>query len=460
MRSDINMKNPGDRKKTVMSQNRIYPKPSLAWFAVVVLMLAYSFSFIDRLILSLLVEPIKQDLGLTDVKVSLLQGLSFAIFYTLAGIPVGRLVDSSKRTNIIAIGMTLWCLMTAACAFAQRFSQLFLARAGVGVGEAALAPAAYSLISDFFPAKWRGLALGIFSCGTSFGAGLALIIGGYVIETIAASGARSLPGLGTLEPWRLAFIFVGLPGLLVALLIKLVPEPPRQFSLSESSGDATRSSIPLAEVLSHYRRHARTIGFHHLGQSLAAMGSYGIMAWAPVMLIRTQGWSFNEVGTAMGTSILIAGTPGVIVGGWLGDKLEQSGRTAGRLEVGAISMVTAAVGAVMYPLQDSPAHIIAWLSVTFFGAWMAIACVAAALMEVMPNRMRGQATAIYFFIISLLGIGSGPTVVAMLTDYVFGDPASVRWSLMIAPTTAYALAAVFFWLGRRPYARSAELMRA
>jgi MFS family permease len=145
------------------------------------------------------------------------------------------------------------------------------------------------------------------------------------------------------------------------------------------------------------------------------------------------------------------GTLGVIAGGWLGDWLEDRGRTAGRLEAAFISMVIGAVGAFMYPLQDSSAMTIAWFMVTMLGGFMVIACAAAALLEIMPNRMRGQATAIYFFVISLLGIGAGPTVVAMFTDYVFGDPAAVRWSLMIAPTTAYVIAAICFWQGRRPY---------
>jgi len=434
-----------------------YPKPSIGWFAVAVLMIAYMFSFIDRMILSLLVEPIKQDLNLSDVKISLLQGFAFALFYTLAGIPVGRLVDAGKRTRIIALGITLWCIMTAACAFAQRFWQLFLTRSGVGVGEAALAPAAYSLISDLFPPHRRGLALGLFSSGTSIGAGLALIIGGHVVEAIAASGTHALPFFGELAPWRMAFIYVGLPGLAVAFLIRFIPEPARHFRSSDSP-EKGGNSIPLKQVLAHYRRHARTITLHHLAQSLAALGSYGIMAWAPVMLMRTQGWNFREVGGAVGISILFGGTLGVIAGGWLGDRLVSRGRPAGRLEASSISMLIAMLGALMYPQQATMAGFVAWFMVTIFGGFMIVACASAALLEIMPNRMRGQATAIYLFITSLFGIGSGPTVVALLTDYVFGDPVDVKWSLMIAPPVAYILSASCNWLARRPYTNSLKRM--
>jgi len=431
-----------------------FPSPTVAWFAILVLMLAYAFSFIDRMVLSLLVEPIKADLGISDVKVSLLQGLSFALFYTLAGIPVGRMVDSGRRTNIIAVGVTLWCFMTAACGLAQRFWQLFLARAGVGVGEAALAPAAYSMISDLFPPRRRGLALGIFSAGTSVGAGLAMIIGGYAIQLITASGSHSIPFFGELAPWRLTFVYVGLPGLLVAVLIKLVREPARQFRPAESAGERKHASIPMREVLAHYRRNGRTIAFHHVAQSFAAMGSYGIMAWVPVMLMRTQGWSVAEVGNAVGSTILVAGTLGVIGGGWLGDWLEGRGRQAGRMEAACISMAIGAIGAVLYPLQSSTGGFVACFMLTILGGFMVIGCSAAALLEIMPNRMRGQATAIYFFVISLAGIGSGPTIVAMFTDYLFGDPLAVRWSLLIAPPAAYVISAACFWLGRRPYMQS------
>ncbi len=437
-----------------------YPKPTIAWFAVFVMMAAYMFSFIDRMILSLLVEPIKQDLQISDVQISLLQGLSFALFYTLAGIPIGRLVDSRKRTSIIAWGVTLWCIMTAACAFTQKFWHLFLTRSGVGVGEAALAPAGYSLISDFFPPHRRGLAMGVFSSGSALGGGLALIIGGYAIELITASGEQALPLVGTLAPWRLTFIYVGLPGLIVALLIKLVPEPKRKFSAVETKSGEARVSIPFQEVLSHYRQHARTISLHHLAIGFAAMGSYGIMSWVPVMLIRTRDWPISDVGAVLGVSMLVAGTVGVIGGGWFGDWLENRGRRAGRLEAGFVAIVIAAVGAVMYPLQETSFMITSWFFFTMLGAFMVIGCTAAALLEIMPNRMRGQATAVYFFVISLMGIGAGPTVVAMFTDYVFGDPAAVRWSLMIAPTAAYVLSAICFQLVRKPYIKSRELIQA
>lgn len=430
-----------------------YPGPSLAWACVAVLIVAYALSFIDRLILSLLVEPIKRDLHLSDFEVSLLQGFAFALFYTVAGIPIGRLVDSGRRTTIIAVGIACWSFMTAACGMVQQYWQLFLTRAGVGIGEATLAPAAYSLLGDLFPPERRGLALGIFSTGTSIGAGLALIIGGHAIDAIAAAGPRTLLLAGTLEPWQLTFIYVGLPGLLVAGLLKMIPEPARRFESGRQAAD-TAGSIPLRQIIAHYKRHARTIGLHHLAMGLSAMAAYGIMSWAPAMLMRGYNWAPGEVGTLIGGCILVAGTTGVVAGGWLGDHLVHRGRPAGRLDAATLSMGLGAMGAVAYPFQESQWLIAACFMLAMLGGFMVIGCGAAALLEIMPNRMRGQATAIYFFGNSLLGIGAGPVVVAYLTDYVFRDPSAVRYSLAIAPPLMFALAGACFRAARRPYSES------
>lgn len=431
--------------------NRIpYPRSSVAWFAVAILMLAYTFSFVDRLILSLLVEPIKADLQISDVQVSFLQGLSFALFYTIAGIPIGRLVDSHKRTNIISIGIVFWSLMTAITSLAQKYWQLFAVRAGVGVGEATLLPAAYSMISDLFSDDRRGLALGIFSSGSSIGAGLALIVGGLAIGAINEAGAQTLPLVGTLEPWRLTFIYVGLPGILVAILIKFVPEPRRHV---EAGAAAARTSVPIREVLAHYRQRAAPIALHHLGMSFSAMAAYGIMSWAPVMLIRVHGWSPPDVGLAIGASIGLVGTLGVIGGGWYGDMLTRRGQAAGRLNAATLAMIFGATGAVLYPLQATAGMIVPFFMLAILGGFMVVGTGAAALMDVMPNRLRGQATAIYLFVVSITGVGLGPTAVAVFTDYVFGDAALVAKSLAIVPPAGFVLAAICFWAARKPFAR-------
>lgn len=199
-----------------------------AWSALAVLMLAYTVSFVDRTILSLLIPPIQRDLGISDTQVSLLAGFAFAIFYTLMGIPLGRIADRYNRRNLIAVGITVWCLMTAACGLARTYWELFLARVGVGIGEAALSPAAYSMISDLFPRDQLGRAIAIYSIGLPIGSGVALLIGALVVGMVANVPPITLPLVGTLYAWQLTFLLVGLPGLIVALLVLALREPQRR----------------------------------------------------------------------------------------------------------------------------------------------------------------------------------------------------------------------------------------
>lgn len=412
------------------------------------LTLGYVVSFVDRMVLSLLVEPIRADLALTDVQIALLQGLSFALLYTLGGIPVGRLVDSRGRLAIVASGIALWSCMTMACGLATRYWQLLLARMGVGIGEATLLPAAYSLIPDVVSPRRLGLALGVFSLGAAVGAGLAFVLGGYAIQSIAALGPVNLPLLGALRPWQLTFFVVGLPGLLVALWAALVREPPRR------GASAHIKALPVAQVLRYLRSHAGTISLHHLGMGLAALGAYGIMGWSPAFLMRIHGWSPSQAGLILGTAILIAGTAGVLLGGWLGDRLVEAGHVSGRVTVGAVALVLGAIGAVAYPLVESATLLVAFFYIAIFGSYMIIGSMAAALQVIIPNRMRGQASALFLFVTSMLGYGGGPLAVAALTDYVFRDPLALPYSLAIAPGAAFFLGALVLLIARRPYARS------
>ena len=198
--------------QTATPDDTPWPSSTMAWYAVAVLFVAYTFSFADRIILSLLVQPIKQDLALSDTKISLLHGFAFAIFYTLMGIPIGRLADRYSRRAIAAAGIAVWSFMTAVCGIARGYWELFSARVGVGVGEAALSPAAFSMIADLFPPQKLGRALSVYTMGAFVGAGLAFIIGGAVIQSITSSPEMTLPIVGTIRSWQAAFFIVGLPG--------------------------------------------------------------------------------------------------------------------------------------------------------------------------------------------------------------------------------------------------------
>ena len=279
-----------------------------AWLVVAILMVAYVFSFVDRQILNLLVGPIRRDLGISDTQMSLLMGFSFAIFYTILGIPLGRLADRRSRRGLVAAGVVVWSLMTSLCGLARSYGQLFLFRIGVGVGEATLSPAAYSMIADYFPPERRATAISVYSMGIYLGSGLAFLLGGLVIQFAVAQGAVTLPLVGVVRPWQLVFFVLGGSGIVFSLAFLLVREPPRT-GLTGSGG-----SVPFTAVVAHLWQNRRTVLCHNLGFALIALCSYGAGAWVPSFFIRTFDWKAGEVGVIYGLIVMVFGCLGILFG--------------------------------------------------------------------------------------------------------------------------------------------------
>ncbi|MEX1033743.1 MAG: MFS transporter, partial [Cellvibrionaceae bacterium] len=236
--------NPADEEKLP------YPKEFYAWYVVLILMIVYIFSFMDRQILALLVGPIKADLDISDTQMSLLMGFSFAIFYTIFGIPIARLADSKNRVGIIAIGLATWSMFTALCGMSSKFWTLALARMGVGVGEAALSPSAYSLITDYFRPHRQALAISIYGAGIYIGSGLAYVLGGYVVGFTAGAETVALPVVGDVKPWQSVFFMIGVPGLLFTVALLTVREPVRR-GLKKTGAAAKAVSVPIKEVIGY-----------------------------------------------------------------------------------------------------------------------------------------------------------------------------------------------------------------
>lgn len=428
--------------------------PVYAWYVVGVLTLAYTFSFIDRQILSLLVEPIRHDLQLTDTQIGLLQGLAFAIFYTTLGVPFGRLADRTSRRAIICGGILVWSAMTAACGLARSFGVLFGFRVGVGVGEAALNPAAYSLITDYFPRDQVTRAIAVYTGGSFLGAGLALIIGGAVIDLVAGIGSVTLPVLGDLRPWQVAFVAVGVPGVAVAALMLTIREPARR-GLIRSSGGA-QAGVAIPEIVAFLKSHRAAYGFHFAGFSAIVLLAYANLAWVPTYFTRTFGWTAGEVGLRYGLVILIFGTAGVVSGGWLADLLRRRGYRDANLRLVVItSLALLPLGVASTLMPES------WMALALSAPaaylWAVPMGVApAALQPITPNQMRAQISALYLLTITLVGLGVGPLLVALLTDRVFGDPQGIKYSLAIVSAGAAPLAALLLRLGMPAYRRSLE----
>lgn len=432
---------------------RGYPSRTYAWYVVGVLTLVYMFSFLDRQILNLLVGPIRADLGISDTQMSVLIGFTFALFYVGFGIPLGRVVDSGKRTSLIAVGFALWSLFTAGCGLANSYLQLLVMRMGVGVGEASLSPAAYSLITDYFPPERRGRAQGVYNMGIFLGGGVALVLGGVVTGLVARRPELVLPVIGPVRMWQLVFIVVGLIGLLVVPIMRTVREPIRQ------GGDA-RAIVPLREVAGYMRANVQTYVCHNVGWACLMFSSYGASAWSPTYFIRTFGWSAAEVGVTYGAISAVFGTLGVIGGGWLGDLMIKRGHRDGYLVAAFWTTVLWFPTGIAYLLAPSAPAALVLLAPTVALVASAYSIGPAALMQVTPARMRGQAAAIYIFVGNLIGLGIGPTAVAVCTDYLFRDDRAVGYSLLIVTCAAHVAAAALLWAGRRPYLRSLEVVHA
>ena len=418
-----------------------------AWYVVIVLMLANISSFIDRQILSLLVAPIKRDLHLSDTQVSLLMGLSFALFYTIFGVFIGRFADKYSRRNIIIGGITVWSLMTAMCSGVQSYTQFFLARMGVGVGEATLGPSAYSMIADYFPRNKLARALSTYSMGIFLGSGLAILIGAGLISTLPTSGTVHIPIMGDIFPWQMLFIYVGLPGLLIALLLFTIKEPARTNVLKSQNAE---TEVTLKEALAViWEKRAAYLNIA-LGASFGAFISYGSSAWIPTYFVRTFGWQMKEVGFKYGIIVTIFATLGVFTGGWLADRYVKRGVTDGKVRVGVISGIGILLSAFNFLLAD-PNMILVSIILPAFSSAFAFGASVAAVQEIMPNRVRALSSSIFLFVVNIIGLAGGPFIVAFFTDSVFHDEKLIKYSLVCLYIIGGLATTRFYWLGLKPY---------
>ena len=427
--------------------NSAYPSSARAWSTVAILMVAYVLSFIDRQILNLLVGPIRRDLLISDTQMSLLMGLSFALFYTICGIPLGRLADTRSRRGLIAVGVLFWSVATAACGLAKLYWQFLICRIGVGVGEAALSPAAYSLIADSFPAERRATAISVYSMGVYLGSGLAFLLGGLVIKFASAQGDVVLPVFGEVRPWQLIFLLLGAAGALFTLLMLAVQEPARR-------GVGAGVAVPLAEVGRYIRANRRTVLCHNFGFAGLAFAGYGSAAWVPTFFIRTYGWDAGQVGIVYGCIVAVFGCLGIVFGGRLADWMAKRGSSDANMRVGLYAAIGAVPFVLSFPLMDSALWAALLVAPAVFCLSMPFGVAPAAIQEIMPNSMRGQASAIYLFVITLIGLGIGPTAVALVTDYGFGDDQALRYSLLIVSGLALFSSVLLLSKGLKPYRES------
>lgn len=419
----------------------------LAGYSLLVLTVAYFLSYIDRQILSLMVGPIKRDLGLTDTEFSLLHGLAFALFYTLLGIPIAKLADNRNRTRLIAAGIALWSLATVLSGMARSFGQLFLARIVVGVGEASLSPAAYSIIADRFGVSGMGRAIGVYSSAVFLGIGASFIIGGVLVSGLEAAGGLTMPLLGHLTSWQATFIIIGLPGLLVALWVLTLPEPKR-LSLSGTDAGAALSN---AQILAWLQANRRVYLLHFGGFAMVTLLFNAVLAWAPELFIRIHGLERADIGIKLGVLTAVIGGSGVIAGGWFSDFLAKRGDNSAPITSALVGCVCLTPCAVAAPLMPSAGAALWLFAPLLFFASFPFGPAASSLQVITPPRMRAQVSAVYLFVVNLTGIGFGGTATALVTDFVFADPQRLHHAMALIALIAGSASCLLLYSLLRPF---------
>ncbi len=424
-----------------------YPTVGVAWAGVGVLFLVYASSFVDRQIMSLLVMPIREDLAITDTQFSILNGFAFALFYASLGIPIGRLVDHRDRRWVLSAGIALWSIFTVLCGRAASFGALFLARLGVGVGEATVAPGTYSLLADYFPPERLGVPMGIFGAGVYVGTGLAFGIGGLVVAWLQNVHTAVGP-LAHLSAWQMAFVVVGTPGLLLAGLLLLLWEPRTGAERRYHPPTQTNSQ----SLRSHWRGGLAGIGTHHLATSFMAMALYAVVAWSPEYFRRAFGMDAMTSGVRIGLVVGLCGTCGVVGAGVLSDWLVRHGVRAARLKVLAAASATACPSLWLFPMMQQPDSALAWLGISVLLLAALTSCGPLGVQELYPPHLRGRGAATFQLMVTLIGLGVGPTVVAVVSDHLVLSTHVLGRALSMTTPAMVGVACAAAMFGLRSYA--------
>lgn len=433
-----------------------WPHPLRAWYTLWMLILALVFSFIDRTILTLMINPIEADWHLSDTQVSLLVGVAFVLVYAFSSLPIARWADSRNRKIIIGAGVAFWSVMTMCCGLAQSFGQLFVARIGVGAGESSFAPATYSVLADSFPRDKLAMAAGLLGLGVTYGSGIALILGGQVIGLVSHMANTIIPGIGVIHPWQWAFICVGLPGILVALVIQLtVKEPARQGKVRSRGSEASSvKSVPIGQVIKFIADDWKCYGPMFGGMFVRSL-AVGVVVWLPTFFQRTYHWTIPQIGLAQGLILLVASPIGIWLGGRISQRWTRQNMWDCNLRLAIFTGLIALPTSILYPLSPNPYLTLGLMAFNSFVASIGAGPASAALQLITPNQMRGVLNSLNLLIFNVAS-AAAPTFVALLTDFVFGNNGDLRYSIMLVSLVINPLAILITWIGLKPYGRAVK----
>lgn len=402
-----------------------YPAASVGWYATILLAVLYWFSILDRFIISLLVDPIKNDLGISDIQFGMLHGFAFAITFSVFGLMAGALADRFSRRWVIFASVSVWSLATVACGVAQSFWHLLLARVGVGAGEAGLNPCATSMIADLFPRDRLTSALAVYALGASVGSGCAYLFGGMIVDLVSAADVLELPIVGEVRPWQTAFFVVGLPGLVLSLLVFSMPEPLRRGQRVERRHSVFWQSAfaGYLDLFRFIRSRRRFFLFHYSGFAFAAIVVTGSGSWYPAHMGRTFGWNAGEIGLALGITLVAGGAIGKLLCGRFVDSMYRRGFRDAQFRWYAGCLLLAVPAGLIATTSDNP-----WVFLGGIGLFLVLVspmpvCASAALNLVTPNELRGSGIALFSASAGLVGVSMGPILIAAVSDYVFGGNA-------------------------------------
>jgi MFS family permease len=429
-----------------------WPSSRRAWYGVTMFGLTVMTLFGSGALSGLLVQPIKVDLGLTDTQVSLIVGFAAAAFNAVASLPISKLVDKMSRRLIIGVGLLTMGVGSALTGLANGFWQLFAARLFTGIGGAGNGPATYSILADYFPPAKLPKAIAFMNFGFTSGTGIALLLGGTLIAALSKMGDPTLPIIGAVRPWQLVFLVMAIPDIVLGILmLTTVYEPPRRGRAL--AADTQHRAAPIRDVLAHLWRERAAFGPMFLGLACNSL-AMGTLVWAAPFYQRTYGWGPAQYGIIQGLVLLLIAPFGLAFGGWLAERWARQGRDDANLRVVLVAALAHMPFAIAYALMPSPYLALAAASLNSVLILIGVGPQNAALQVIVPNEMRGQVTALFLFLFTMIGIGIAPTVVALLTDYVFRDEMKLRYSIATMHAVLAPIAAFVFWRGLAAYGRA------
>ena len=435
------------------------PRASLgyAWYVVIILTALYMLSFVDRTILGLLVGSIKRDLAISDTRIGLLQGLSLALFYTIMGLPLGRLADTRNRRNLIAAGVVVWSLFTGACSIAKSFWSLFFTRIGVGVGEAGLSPAAYSLISDYFPPERLGVAISVYYMGVFLGCG------------IGSAGGRNggghhgaYPHRDAAAPWNHRLLACDIPDRrrCPACWAHWWCTPSRSHcaSICCENAQGKTAQVSFGQALVEMGKRWQSLGGISLAMVFQSMANYALISWGPTYFLRVHGWTPGQSGRALAVILLVAGCGGMYTGGRLSDHWQRRGLNEAPMRVMVIGAIATVFLLPVGTLLNDANWTLAFLFAGVFALALPMGISAAALQRIFPNQVRGVVSALYLFVLNIGGLSLGPLLPGVFNDYLFHNGKMIGYSLSITMGGAAILMVITLLAAYRHYRGHYQMM--